>query len=1497
MAQLPVPAATADTPLDVDSAAAVDDDEVYACRRCARVLEEGRAFELGGERWHIECFRCSRCDRQLDCDANLLVLGNGDLLCATCCYACSVCGTKIADLAILTAPDTAFCANCFRCRNCKRPIENLRYARTRYGIFCIACHEKLLARRRKKTEANVDKAASPPAATVPPAALQKDLPPVPAVVAAAVHESSPETTPVPDLVDDAASTIAPSTVSSSSTTPDVPLDPPLASAPEPTPSPTPILRVPSILPVERTYSSTTSIDFLDSYRDSYSDNELAKAASVDTSSESAIPVDKSTVPYLDSEIASVRVVESDPTESSGGRRPSISSMSSFSVSSFTQQSSRGFLSDLSTRRASTSSFISSKVRSISRAISVETSNAGISSAPTSEAHTPLALQTDFLFPPRKPTAAAPPIITSRQSSMDSITVTPVQAYAPDSQFPRESQTMQPSVSAGLPPATIASGQTKKSGHRAKRSISTGSFFHGSFSRTASVSSPQLDPPNSAHSTRSFFAQFSSSRKDSHGSIEGTSGLPTASYKRTPVLGSATNNGVTKPATPPRRSGSRTPRSLFGFDKKPSQLSPHLETNQPESRGTDLRGHETAQEEQHEEHIETTPALSDTSAFTLPELHGNGEFSLEADFADFLREQEQREQQRRSIQQQQQQRHSSAVTHSPSTTASPKSPGKDRFHALLRMASKSTLLSLATGNSNSSSPQQLRSESPRAPPLPHTMLEHSSDPAAHITVPVEVEAAVPKKPSVPLTIGGLLPAPSLAEGHSIERADRSDEEAVRKVSMDSSSDINVAVIDTPATPTQAGAMRKRPAAIPTDLKFTDSDALITPMQTEVMRKRPAAIPTNLEFSDNMDDLTTPTQASMSMAKSRDELATARRELHKSIQRIIELKALDDEQDSTDASILDHAVPAVPPLPRELPEVPTSTVTKQQKRELESEIEKLFEQRSMLFDENVELVRLKDRLSMETANLSTKVKQLSDLSEQLTRQIQQKMKTHKVSPAMSGSSFSGSVVDMSLPPQSAGEGSETGSTHGKIGGVGGANTNGKGKLTGYFAKKITGPITGPTTSLHSLSSYTESATIVVGEDGRHEESAVIAAMAHPVFSQQASLIDSRPTSSNRSVTSSTSGTSATATTLGGYSNASSTAAAPSVSSSVGANAQGHGGKFWRRRAGQAAKGITKMFGTENGTGPGGAGNTTMTTTTTIGMGYERYHGPSDSISSVKSGSTVESRDESVASSEASFSGLNIVLPKSKLRPVKGRAGGSTSAATKRAVLFGVELCGRIQVEGRAIPLIVTRCVEEVEFRGMTFEGIYRKSGITSHTTMIQSVFESWDGDSSTVALSCSSTETSNETTTSEPQQRWEEELRTALQGDICGVTSVLKQYLRHLPTPLITYDAYTTFVSTADVTEDAARAVAVAAVIASLPAAHQTCLEYLAGHLSRVTMYAEQNLMNSRNLAVVFAPTLVRDEDGSREIVDAQRKTQAVQFLIENVERVFAVGGRGTAQEAI
>ncbi|CAG9990746.1 unnamed protein product [Clonostachys byssicola] len=122
---------------------------IFPCKGCGEILESGKAFELAGNRWHLDCFRCSTCHVLQDSDSNLLLLGDGSLICSGCTYTCDACGNKIEDLAILTE-NQAFCATCFRCRNCNRHIFNLTYARTSQGMFCMGCHETIVAKTRRK---------------------------------------------------------------------------------------------------------------------------------------------------------------------------------------------------------------------------------------------------------------------------------------------------------------------------------------------------------------------------------------------------------------------------------------------------------------------------------------------------------------------------------------------------------------------------------------------------------------------------------------------------------------------------------------------------------------------------------------------------------------------------------------------------------------------------------------------------------------------------------------------------------------------------------------------------------------------------------------------------------------------------------------------------------------------------------------------------------------------------------------------------------------------------------------------------------------------------------------------------------------------------------------------------------------------------------------------------------------------------------------------------
>lgn len=160
-------------------------------------------------------------------------------------------------------------------------------------------------------------------------------------------------------------------------------------------------------------------------------------------------------------------------------------------------------------------------------------------------------------------------------------------------------------------------------------------------------------------------------------------------------------------------------------------------------------------------------------------------------------------------------------------------------------------------------------------------------------------------------------------------------------------------------------------------------------------------------------------------------------------------------------------------------------------------------------------------------------------------------------------------------------------------------------------------------------------------------------------------------------------------------------------------------------------------------------------------------------------------------------------------------------------------------------------------MDVEGIYRKSGGNSQVQQVKDWFENPTKDFDI----------------SDPDL------------DIHAVTSGLKQYFRRLPMPLITYDVYDKLLETTGIAEKDNRVEAMQRALESLPRVHYETLEYLVEHLARVVLQEKDNLMTSMNIAVVFAPTIMRPESLNRELSDTKLKNEAVMWMVENSKQLF------------
>jgi len=195
------------------------------------------------------------------------------------------------------------------------------------------------------------------------------------------------------------------------------------------------------------------------------------------------------------------------------------------------------------------------------------------------------------------------------------------------------------------------------------------------------------------------------------------------------------------------------------------------------------------------------------------------------------------------------------------------------------------------------------------------------------------------------------------------------------------------------------------------------------------------------------------------------------------------------------------------------------------------------------------------------------------------------------------------------------------------------------------------------------------------------------------------------------------------------------------------------------------------------------------------------------------------------------------------------------------FGNDLCKQASKEPDNVPFIVKKCTEEVEKRGMDFEGIYRKSGRTLLMKILIGIFSRGE----------------------DPDLSEEGEF-----SEITIITSVLKQYFRELPEAVIPPDVYSKLSELISGNEDKELNIEeIKKCIETLETSHYCTLKFIVKHLIKVSQYSDVNLMSIKNLSVVFGPTLI----GSNEIcpeVDFSStgiKVKIINVILDNADTIF------------
>lgn len=182
-------------------------------------------------------------------------------------------------------------------------------------------------------------------------------------------------------------------------------------------------------------------------------------------------------------------------------------------------------------------------------------------------------------------------------------------------------------------------------------------------------------------------------------------------------------------------------------------------------------------------------------------------------------------------------------------------------------------------------------------------------------------------------------------------------------------------------------------------------------------------------------------------------------------------------------------------------------------------------------------------------------------------------------------------------------------------------------------------------------------------------------------------------------------------------------------------------------------------------------------------------------------------------------------------------------------------------------VRKCIEILEKRGLEEEGLYRVSGVG---TKINKLLQ--------LGLDSKKTESERLVIFTDEQHPDVLESKT--------IASALKQYLRKLKEPLMTYRYFSGFLAAAKQEQHLQRISDVHALTHRLPKNHFEMLDIIIQHLKKVSIKSHKNKMSIFNLGVVFGPTLLKaSEDSLAAVLEIKFNNLVIEILIENYELIF------------
>lgn len=221
-------------------------------------------------------------------------------------------------------------------------------------------------------------------------------------------------------------------------------------------------------------------------------------------------------------------------------------------------------------------------------------------------------------------------------------------------------------------------------------------------------------------------------------------------------------------------------------------------------------------------------------------------------------------------------------------------------------------------------------------------------------------------------------------------------------------------------------------------------------------------------------------------------------------------------------------------------------------------------------------------------------------------------------------------------------------------------------------------------------------------------------------------------------------------------------------------------------------------------------------------------------------MEYHKRSVAALDSILPNLRALLDEYELQPI-----------------YGCPLEDHLRVQERDIAFVIEECVTFLYKEAMDVQGLFRLAGSAAKIRKLIAEF-----DAGLVDLA-------------------------EFGSDVHIVAGSLKQYLRELPEPLMTFSLYNEWIQAHGIQDNGARLQQYWSIVEKMPPLYKANLRYLVKFLGKLSENSEVNKMSASNIAIVIAPNIIwsAEDEGGVNVQHTGVQSSIVEALIQHHDWFF------------